>query len=50
MIIIKTAVDFLNPGHVPVIACDQPLFAVAKIIQWNFPETHGEDKFLIMFG
>jgi len=50
MNIIKTAVDFLNPGQVPVIACDQPLFAVAKIIQWNFPQTHGEDNFLIMFG
>ena len=50
MNIIKDSVDFLYPGQVRVIACDQPLFAVAKIIQWNFPQTHGEDKLLIMFG
>ena len=29
---------------------DQPLFAIAKIIQWNFTATHGEDKYLIMAG
>ncbi len=29
---------------------DQPLYAVAKQIQWNWPETHGEDHFIIMFG
>jgi hypothetical protein len=49
MNIIKDSVDFLNPGQVPVIACDQPLFAVVKIIQWNFPQTLGEDKLLIIF-
>lgn len=31
-------------------AVDQPLFAIAKLIQWNYPEVYGEDKFLVMFG
>ena len=34
MDIIKLSVNHLNPGQVPVIGFDQPLFAVAKEIQW----------------
>jgi len=34
--VIKVAVDHLNPGQTTVVACDQPLFALAKIIQWKF--------------
>jgi hypothetical protein len=49
MNIIKYATHFLNPGQVPVIAMDQPLFTLAKHIQWDKPETYGEDKVLIMF-
>jgi hypothetical protein len=26
-------------------ACDQPLYVLAKIIQWNFPDLSGESKF-----
>ena len=33
-----------------VLVMDQPLFTFAKTIQWNFPATHGEDKYVIMFG
>ena len=29
---------------------NQPLFTLAKQIQWNFPEKYGEDKFVIIFG
>ena len=32
--VIKQAVDYLNPGQVPVVAMDQPLYALAKQIQW----------------
>lgn len=46
MNIVKQSVDHLNPEQTPVVALDQPLFAVAKEIQWHYPETHGEDKFL----
>ena len=40
----------LNPGQVPVLACDQPLYAIAKKIQWTWPEKYGEDKLFIMLG
>ena len=50
MDIIKLSVNHLNPGQVPVIALDQPLFAVAKAIQWNWSDLYGEKKFLVMFG
>jgi len=29
---------------------DQPLYAVAKQIQWNFPEKYGEKQFVIIFS
>ncbi len=50
MNVVKSSTEHLNSGQVPVIAMDQPLFAIAKTIQWNFPATHGEDKFMIIFG
>ena len=48
--IVNKSVQLLNPGQIPVIACDQPLYAIAKRIQWHWPETHGESKFIIMLG
>ena len=50
MNIIKQNVEFLNPGQTPVIAFDQPLFALAKQIQWNWPTTYGEGKIVVVFG
>ena len=41
---------FLNPGQTPDMAVDQPLIALAKQIQWQWPNTYGEDKFIVMFG
>ena len=29
---------------------DQPLFALAKQIQWEFPDLYGEDKYVVMMG
>jgi hypothetical protein len=50
MDVIKRAVDILNPGQVPIITVDQPLYTLAKQIQWSWPDTHGEDHFVILFG
>ena len=50
MDVIREATSFLNPGQVPVITLDQPLFALAKAIQWKWPIGYGEDKFIVMFG
>ena len=33
MDVVKKAVDILNPGQVPIITVDQPLFTIAKQIQ-----------------
>ena len=48
--IIKTAVDYLNRGQLPVIAFDQPLYALAKLVQWNWEGNYGEKYFVIMIG
>lgn len=48
--IISDATSLLNPGQVPVVACDCPIFAICKQIQWTFLITHGEGKVVIMFG
>ena len=48
---IKDTTELLNPGLSPVVhvAADQPLYALAKQIQWHWPDSHEEDKFVIMF-
>ena len=50
MDVVKNAVEHVNPGQTPVVTLDQPLFAVAKQIQWKWPEKYGEDKMVVMFG
>lgn len=37
MDIVKNAVDTLNPGQVPIITADQPLYTLCKQIQWTWP-------------
>ena len=44
------AIKKLNPQQVPVVTFDQPLYALAKQIQWHWPNQFGEDKFVIMMG
>ena len=50
MNVIKSKVQYVNPRKKPVLTLDQPLFAIPKQIQWNWPSTHGEDKFVVMLG
>ena len=40
----------LNPGQTPVIAADQPIYAVAKQIQWHRLDQYDEEKLVMMFG
>ena len=47
---VRDTVAFLNPGQVPVLTADQPLYSLAKQIQWTWPENYGESKYVIMFG
>ena len=50
MDVVKNAVEHVNAGQTPVVTLDQPLFALAKQIQWKWPEKYGEDKMVVMFG
>ena len=50
MFVIKEVTEFLNPGQIPVTVCDQPRFAIAKVVQWNWPATHGENVHVVMLG
>ena len=40
---IQEVVQYLNPGQIPVVTADQPIYAVAKQIQWHWPEQYGEN-------
>ena len=46
--VVMDAVAYLNPGQTPVVAFDQPLFALAKKIQWYHPDTYG--RLVMMMG
>ena len=48
--VVRNAVQHLNPGQSPALTCDQPLFTLAKQLQWKWPDTYGEDKLVVMFG
>ena len=50
MTTVQAAVQHLNPGQISVLATDQPLFALSKQIQWTWPDSLGEDHYVIMFG
>ena len=47
MRVIQNAIDHLNPGQMTAVAFDQPLISQ---IQCKWPETHGEDKLIVLFG
>lgn len=50
MDVIQSSTNDANPGQIPVIAMDQPLYAIVKQIQWKWSDLYGERKLVIMFG
>ena len=42
--------QFLNPGQTSILGADQPLYALIKQIQWQYPDAFGEDKLVAMMG
>ena len=42
--------QFLNPGQNPVMTVDQTLYAIAKRIQWTWPNDVEESKMIILMG
>ena len=49
MDVVQRAAHLLNSGQVPVLTLDQPLFPIAKKIQWNWPDMYMEKKSLPFF-
>ena len=50
MEVLKEITTVRNPGQVPVMVVDQPLFALAKYAQWNWPESLGESEYVVVLG
>ena len=50
MDLVAKATELVNNGQVPVLTVDQPLYAIAKKIQWSWPETYGSEKYLVLMG
>ena len=50
MDVIRQAIQYLNPGQIPVTTFDRPLFALVKFVQWKWPDTYGERVHLLMLG
>lgn len=50
MDIVKNITGYLNGNQIPVIGFDQPLYTLAKKIQWQWPDKYGEDKYVVLFG
>ena len=50
MWLIKQSINSLNPGQIPVVALDQPLYTIAKKVQWTWPNEFGEDHFVVVLG
>ena len=50
MDMVRRVVEHLNAAQTPVLTFNQPLFALAKDIQWQWPEKYGVEKFVVMFG
>ena len=42
--------EHLNPNQTPVLTMDQPLPAIAKEIQWLWPDSFSDNKYVIMIG
>ena len=51
MKMLRLAINQINPGQTPVVEADQPLYTLAKKLQWKYPETdQGEDSLLVTLG
>ena len=48
--VIIRSIDFLNSGQPAVIGFDQPLYAIAKALQWKYLSLHGPEKLIVMLG
>ena len=50
MDLLKNATTRLNPGQPAVLVLDRPLYAIAKKIQWSYPNLYGEHLLTVLMG
>ena len=50
MDVYRKAGEIINPGLVSIITVYQPLYTIAKQIQWSWPDTYGENHFVVIFA
>ena len=50
MNIIMKTIEYLNPGPIAVDACDQPVYALTKEVQYRNPEKFGLSKYFCLMG
>ena len=48
--VLGPAIDYLNLEQLMVVGFDQPLYAIAKRLQWYQPDQYGYQKLVIMLG
>ena len=46
--VLGPAIEYLNPEHSLVVGFDQPLFAIAKRLQWHYPDQYDYQNVVIM--
>ena len=46
--LVKDAVEHLNPNQTPVLTMGHPFSAIAKEIQWQWPDSFSNNKYVIM--
>ena len=39
-----------DTGQLPIMVVDKPLFALAKHVQWQWPNSFGESSFIVILG
>jgi len=50
MDVIMKATELVNPAQIPVLTLDQPLYTIAKQMQWAWPSIYGEEKYVVFMG
>jgi hypothetical protein len=48
--VVQAAVQHINPGQIPVISVDQPLFAKGKLLQWSTDTQYTEENIILLLG
>jgi len=48
--VVDAVVKKLSPSQIRVVTADQSLYALMKQIQWQWPNSFGEDKFVVLLG